>query len=385
MSTQSAVDTQDAKLDIGQITETINVTAEAELLDTSEASTGSVIDRDKLENLPNLGRDPFMLARLSEGVVWTGNPKFDRMEDQSGQSAMSIAGGPTRANNYTLDGISITSSTNRAVIIPDQDSVGEMKVQANTYDASMGRTGGGVFNATLRSGQNRMHGAAFGLLRAQPLLANTFFSNKAGLPIEQQPFKNYGDSLGGPVRIPKIYDGRNKTFFFVTTEGYRQFDAIASTSQVPTMAERNGDFSQSMYNQGTTAKPILVPWTMYDPLSTNLTTGTRTPFANNIIPQSQISPIGLNLASYYPLPTSVASYYGAPDYTVSLRTQDRADQGTFKLDENATSWLKLSGSYLHYGSQEPSNQTWPGSIATPGQTTIYRHVDSSYRATRWPL
>src|SRR5580658_977947 len=125
--TQTA-NTQDAKLDIGQVTETINVTADAELLDTSEASTGSVIDREKMEDLPNLGRDPFMLARLSEGVVWTGNPKFDRMEDQSGQSSMSIAGGPTRANNYTLDGISITSSTNQAVIIPDQESIGEMKV-----------------------------------------------------------------------------------------------------------------------------------------------------------------------------------------------------------------------------------------------------------------
>jgi len=372
--TQTAV-TADAVLQLGQVTETINVTAEAELLDTSEASNGSVIDREKLEDIPNLGRDPFMLARLSEGVVWTGNPKFDRMEDQSGQSSMSIAGGPTAGNNYTLDGISITDSTNRAVIIPDQDSVGEMKVQANTYDASMGRTGGGVFNATLRSGQNRMHGAAFGLLRAQPLLANTFFSNKAGLPIEQQPFKNYGDSLGGPVRIPKIYDGRNKTFFFVTTEGYRQFDAIASTSQVPTAAERTGDFSQSLYKASASATPV--QWTMYDPLSTNLSTGVRTPFPNNVIPASIISPIGRNIASYFPLPTSAPATYGASDYTVSLRTQDRADQGTFKLDEAPASWLKLSGSYLHYGSQEPSNQTWPGSIATPGQTTIYRHVDSS--------
>ena len=376
IATQSSVDA-DAKLDIGAVTETINVTAEAELLVTAEASNGSVIDRQKLEDLPNLGRDPFMLARLSEGVVWTGNPKFDRMEDQSGQSSMSIAGGPTRANNYTLDGISITSSTNQAVIIPDQDSVGEMKVQANTYDASMGRTGGGVFNATLRSGENRMHGAAFGLLRAQPLLANTFFSNKAGLPIEQQPFKNYGDSLGGPIRIPKIYDGRNKTFFFVTTEGYRQFDAVAATSQVPTFAERNGDFSQSMYNKGTTTNPQLVQWAMYDPQTTNLTTGARTQFANNVIPLSRIDPIGFKMASYFPLPTTAPLSYGAPDYTVSLRTQDRADQGTFKVDENATNWLKLSGSYLHYGSQEPSNQTWPGSIATPGQTTIYRHVDSS--------
>ena len=374
ISTQTAVNA-DAMLELGQVTETINVTAEAELLATAEASNGTVIDRQKLEDLPNLGRDPFMLARLSEGVVWTGNPKFDRMEDQSGQSAMSIAGGPTRANNYTLDGISITSSTNQAVIIPDQDSVGEMKVQANTYDASMGRTGGGVFNATLRSGENRMHGAAFGLLRAQSMLANNFFANKAGQPIPEQPFKNYGDSLGGPIRIPKVYDGRNRTFFFVTTEGYRQFDATTSTSQVPTALERNGDFSQSLYKANATTAPV--QWTMYDPLSTNLTTGARTPFTNNISPASRIDPIGFKMASYYPMPSTAPASYGASAYTVTLRTQDRADQGTFKIDESAASWLKLSGSYLHYGSQEPSNQTWPGSIATPGQGTIYRHVDSS--------
>ena len=133
--------TRDAKLDIGQVTETIDVTAEAELLNVSEASTGTDIDREKMEDLPNLGRDPFMLARLSEGVVWTGNPKFDRMEDQSGQAQMSLAGGPSGTNNYTLDGVSITDSTNRAVILPDMESVQEMKVQANTYDASHGTHG----------------------------------------------------------------------------------------------------------------------------------------------------------------------------------------------------------------------------------------------------
>ena len=269
ISTQSSV-AVDARLDIGQLTETINVSAEAELLTTAEASTGTVIDRGKLEDLPLLGRDPFLLARLSEGVVWTGNPKFDRMEDQSGQSQVSIAGGPVAGNNYLLDGISITDSTNRAVIIPVQDAVSEMKVQSNTYDASIGRTGGGVFNATMRSGSNRMHGSAFGLLRETDWLANNFFANKNGQAKPDSPFKNYGDSLGGPIRIPKIYDGRNKTFFYVSTEGYRQFDAVTSTSNVPTLLERVGDFSQSL---STTKNGSLQQ--MYDPMSTNLT-GVRT-------------------------------------------------------------------------------------------------------------
>jgi len=367
--TQTAA-TQDARLEIGQATETINVTAEAELLATSEASTGTDIDRQKLEDIPNLGRDPFMLARLSEGVVWTGNPKFDRMEDQSGQSAVSIAGGPTQTNNYTLDGVSITDSTNRAVIIPSMEGVEEMKVQANTYDASMGRTGGGVFNATMRSGQNRMHGSLFGIIRETSWLANTFFANEAGIPVLAQPFKNYGDSLGGPVRIPKIYDGRNKTFFFVTTEGYRMFDAATTVASVPTQLERVGNFSQSLSTLKNGSQQ-----TIYDPMSTNLSTGARTPFSGNIIPASQLSPIGLALASYYPNPTGATPYYGAPNASLVVNVQDRADQGIFKLDHEFKSWLKASATYLHYGSTEPSNTFFPN-LGTPGQTIYERHVDA---------
>ena len=130
----------------------VNVTEEVPLLETANASTGQVIDRQKLVDLPNLGRNPFMLSKLSQNVVQVGNPKFNRMQDQSGSSQISIAGGPVRGNNYLLDGISITDSTNRAVIIPSLEAVQEVKVQANTYDAEMGRTGGGTFNTYLKSG-----------------------------------------------------------------------------------------------------------------------------------------------------------------------------------------------------------------------------------------
>ena len=372
VATQSTV-TQDVKLEIGQVSETVNVSAEATpLIETAEASTGQVLDREKLEDLPNLGRNPFILARLSEAVVWTGNPKFDRMEDQSGSSQISIAGGPLQTNNYTLDGIAITDSTNRAVIIPTQEAVEEVKVQANTYDAEMGRTGGGTFNTTLRSGTNRVHGSLFGTVQDTDWLANNFFANRAGQAKPDQPFKNYGDSLGGPIRIPKVYDGRNRTFFYVSTEGYRQFDAASGTLAVPTALERIGDFSQSLSTQKNGLQQV-----MYDPLSTNLTTGTRTPFVGNAIPASRLSQIGLNLASWFPLPNGPTTYYGQPNYTYTVRTQDRADQGAFKLDQSFFSWLKASASYLHYGSTEPSNETFPGSIATPGQTIIYRHVDAT--------
>jgi hypothetical protein len=373
VSTQTAVSV-DLKMEIGQVTETINVTEAAPILEVSDASTGQVLDRDKLEDLPNLGRNPFILSRLTQTVVWTGNPKFDRMQDQSGSSQISIAGGPVQANNYTLDGISITDSTNRATIIPAQEAVEEVKVQANTYDAEMGRTGGGVFNTTLRSGTNRLHGSAFGLIRETDWLANNFFANRAGQAIPDQPFKNYGASLGGPVWFPKVYNGRNKTFFFVSFEGYRQFDAASSLFAVPTVLEKKGDFSQSKVAPTVTAGGLQL---MYDPTSTNLTTGARTPFSGNVIPVSRLSQIGLNMASYYPDPNGVTSYYGANNYTSTVRAFNRADQGTYKLDHQLFSWFKASLSYLHYGSQEPSNRWFPNQTGTPNQGVIYRKTDAT--------
>jgi hypothetical protein len=370
VSTQTAV-TIDFTLELGQVTEQINVAAEESLVDTADASTGQVIDSQKLTDLPNLGRNPFMLSKLSESVVQVGNPKFNRMQDQSGSSQISIAGGPVRGNNYTLDGISITDSTNRAVIIPSQESVQEMKVQANTYDAEMGRTGGGTFNTFLRSGTNELHGSAFGYLRRTEWLANNFFSNRAGQPIPDQPYKNYGGSIGGPVRIPKIYNGRDRTFFFVTGEAYRQYDASGTRLAVPTALERQGDFSSSFSRTGNGALQL-----MYDP-KTTLADGTRSLFPGNVIPANRLSAVGLKMASYFPAPNVATPYYGAPNFDSTVRAFNRADQMTFKGDHEVTRWWKASASYLHYGSQEPSNRWFPNQIASPNQGVIYRKVDAT--------
>src|SRR5207245_363302 len=218
VATQAFV-TLDLKLEIGDVTESVNVTEHVPLLETSNASMGQVVDRQKLVDLPNLGRNPFMMAKIAPNVVQAGDPRFNRMQDQSGSSQISIAGGPVRGNNYLLDGVPITNSTNLAIIIPTIESVQEVKIQANTYDAEMGRTGGGVFNTFLKSGSNEYHGSLFGYTRQTDWLANGFFQNAGGTPRAETPFYNYGGSIGGPVILPKLYNGRNKTFFWVTEEG----------------------------------------------------------------------------------------------------------------------------------------------------------------------
>jgi len=133
-------------------------TFEVTYIPTSNASQGQVLDNQQLSDLPNLGRNPFMLSRVEQNVMPVGDPAYNRMEDQSGSSQISIAGGPVRGNNYLLDGVPITDADNRAIIIPSIEAVQEVKVQADTYDAAMARTGGGMFNTFLKSGSNSYHG-----------------------------------------------------------------------------------------------------------------------------------------------------------------------------------------------------------------------------------
>ena len=365
----------DLKMEVGDVTQSVNVSEEIPLMETETASTGQVIDSQKLADLPNMGRNPFYEGvKISQNVVPGGDPKFNRMEDQSGSSQISIAGGPIRGNNYLLDGIPITDSQNRAVIIPSIEAVQEVKLQINTYDAEVGRTGGGTFNTFLKSGSNDFHAATFGYTWLQAGLANTFFGNAAGSnpdgspksPVASQPFYNYGAALGGPVVIPKLYNGRNKTFFWVSGEAYRQYEAATSQLSVPTAPEKLGDFSQSHNTSGGLQ-------TIYNPTASG-----RIPFANNIIPGSLLNPVGLAMASYYPLPNAATPFFGAPNYNSTAIIYDRADQVTAKMDQVFSSKIRASASYLHYGSREETN-AWFGfsDPGTPGQSMLVRHVDAT--------
>ena len=146
----------DLGLQVGATTESVEVTASEPLVDTGTSYGGQLIDAQKLQNLPNPGRNPFLFAKLENSVTATGDPRFVRFQDQSGSSTISISGAPMSSNNYLIDGVPITDFSNRAVIIPSIESVEEVKVQANTYDAEIGRTSGGNFNTTLRSGSSAL-------------------------------------------------------------------------------------------------------------------------------------------------------------------------------------------------------------------------------------
>jgi len=370
VATQETV-SLDLKMEIGSVSESVQVTEEVPLIETTNASQGQVLDRQQLVDLPNLGRNPFMMSKLAQNVTPVGDPHYNRMEDQSGSSQISIAGGPVRGNNYLLDGIPITDAANRAIIIPTLEAVEQVKVQSNTYDAEMARTGGGMFNTYLKSGTNDVHGSLFGTMRQTSWAANNFFNNAAGIPLPQQPNRTFGASFGGPVIIPKLYNGKNRTFFWLAWEDYDDTQSNSSQFTAPTALERIGDFSQSKTASG--ALNVI-----YDPQSTVCagSTCTRQPFAGNVIPNNRLNPVGLAIAATYVNPQTASAFYGAPNLTQAALLPARAAQKTAKLDHEVTKWWRASLSYLRYFSLEPGNK-WFNTVSSPDQWLLQRRVDTT--------
>src|SRR6266446_5297027 len=153
--------TLDFTMETGNLTEQVVVTAGVPMVETSTASTGEVLSKTVLETLPSQNRNAFLMSVSVPTVVASGDAAYNRMQDQGGASAVSLGGGAVRANNYLLDGVSFAALDNRPAMFPGIESLQELKVQVHTYDAEMGRTGGGVFNATARSGSNDWHGSSF--------------------------------------------------------------------------------------------------------------------------------------------------------------------------------------------------------------------------------
>ncbi|NUQ30293.1 MAG: TonB-dependent receptor [Acidobacteriaceae bacterium] len=380
VATQQTV-TIDTPLAVGASSTTVEVTADAPLVDSSTASNGQVFDTQKLQDLPNLGRNPFLLTKLNTNVTATGDPRFNRFQDQSGSSAISVSGGPINGNNYEIDGVPITDFSNRAVIIPSVDAVQEMKIQTNTYDAEMGRTGGGNFNTLLKSGTNTLHGNLLGTTRQTNWSANTWNNNYNGSARPNITQYTYEGSIGGPVRIPHLYNGKDKTFFWLTEEGYRQRSPLAANYYLPTAAERSGDFSSSYIASG----KLL---TIYDPATTNSSTGNRTAFAGNVIPSSRQSAIGQKILAALPTCSAgctTGGFYGATNFRPTDLLGDRADEFVGKLDHLITQRWAANVSYMHYGSKEPGGNPL-GSFAGDGNSyLLYRKVDATTVNTTYTL
>src|SRR3954447_4901997 len=254
--------TLDLMMEVGAIEESVTVTGQAPLIETGNASQGTVLDSAALQTLPAPGRNAFMIGTTVPTVIPTGDTQFNRQQDQTNASLISLGGGTRRGNNYTLDGVPITDLRNRQSANPTIEALDDVKVQVHTYDAEMGRTGGGVFNTTLKSGTNQYHGSVF--YQTRPLWAakNNYFSDKAGLPKPNNPYYLGGGGFGGPIV-------KNRTFFWFAAENYTDTQSRSAREIMPTNLERAVYFSQTTNAAG---QRVII----YDPV-------TRQPFANNVI------------------------------------------------------------------------------------------------------
>lgn len=319
---------QDVVLQVGSQTESVTVTADVALLSTATASVGQVISSSQIENMPMNGRTALTLAQLAYGVTPSSDPRFTRPFDNGGPAGFSMGGGQSQSNELLLDGAPDMTRNRRVAYNPPVDSVAEVKVEAFQPDAAYGNTSGGTVNVVMKGGTNEFHGSLYEFHQNSALKSTPFFTNAAGQLKPVTRFNQYGGSIGGPVWIPKLINGKNKLFFFFTYEGIKQSEPEPTFSTIPSEAQRRGDFS-ALTSQGVT---------IYDPSTGVLNNGiiTRQPFPGNIIPSNRISPIATSILNYLPAPNATGSAIGQNNRFDNAVRSDNFSSYVGRIDYNVS-------------------------------------------------
>jgi hypothetical protein len=339
-------------LEVGASTETVEVTGAAPLVDAATSSLGQVIENQQIINLPLNGRNPFALGLLSGNTT----PMFGM-----GSNLPFIGGGGRfSANEVTLDGVDNNTVSNAGAIgrngiavVPSVDAVQEFKVKTSTFSAEFGHAAGSVINATIKSGTNELHGTVFEFLRNNVLDANNFFTNAAGQP--RAPFhqNQFGFAAGGPVWVPKVYNGHNRTFFFADYQGTRQSTSAGSAiTDVPPAALRSGDFSS-------------VKTAIFDPSSRRIgPTGVviADPFPGNIIPQSRLNATSVAIAGLVPQPNFGAPGALARNYFYQPSQFSNTDQGDVRVDQVLSAKNNFYARFSISANSKPAIGSFPGFI-----------------------
>ncbi len=323
----------DVVLQVGSQTESVTVTADVALLQTATASVGQVISSSQIENMPMNGRTALTLAQLAFGVTPASDPRFTRPFDNAGPAGFSMGGGQSGTNELLLDGAPDMTRNRRVAYNPPVDAVSEVKVEAFQPDAAYGNTSGGTVNVVMKGGTNEFHGSLYEFNQVSALKSTPFFTNAANQKKPVTRFNQYGGSIGGPIWIPKLINGKNKLFFFFTYEGIKQSEPEPTFATIATTAQRTGDFS-ALASQGVT---------IYDPNSGVLTNGiiNRTAFPGNQIPANRLSPIGRNILSFFPQPNAVGTSRGENNYFNNAVRSDIFGSYLGRFDWNVSDKHKL--------------------------------------------
>lgn len=344
----------DLTLEVGAAAEVVNVTAEAPLLETNTASAGQVIDQKRISDLPLSDGNPFVLHRLAPGVIYTGDLKFSRPFDNAGTSSITVDGAPG-GNEFTLDGSPNMASGRRVAFVPPRDVVEEFKVETANFDAQDGHTAGGTVNVVLKSGTNRLHGTLYEFLRNDKLSANDFFLNRGGRPRDSLRYNLFGGTAGGPIWLPRIYNGKNRTFFFFGYEGIKDRFPEPTQQTVPTNAQRNGDLSALL--------ALGSAYQIFDPLTARpaATAGRiqRDPIPGNLIPANRISSISKNYLALYPLSNQAGDREGRNNFLSGNVRGDDFHSETYRFDHQLTNRQRMFFRYTH-NSRRESRGNWSG-------------------------
>jgi hypothetical protein len=323
--------TIDVAMEIGQASESVQVTAETPLIDTSTTSMGQVIDSRRVVDLPLIAGNVTVMADLSPGVLFMPTfPKDVRPFDTGSGSA--IAGDGTRIGTaqFMIDGAMNNANAGFAYS-PPPGVVQELKVQTASFDASYGYLTGVTVNMSLKSGTNELHGQTYYFNQNPAVAANAFFLNMAAPKLTYKAHR-WGGHVSGPVYFPKLYNGKNKTFFMYGYEGWWSFDPVSiGFEAVPTPVERRGDFS-ALLALGTR-------YQIYDPLSIAPAAGglfSRQTLPNNVIPPSQINPLGAKIAQLYDLPNLAGNPDGVNNYTNGRNSHDNYYNHIVRVDHSLT-------------------------------------------------
>jgi hypothetical protein len=324
----------DVNLTVGEVAESVTVTANLAGLETENATLAKVVDNRAIINLPLNTRNVYNLVFLTPGVTGTVGNSY-------GEMRYSVNGARARTMDTMIDGVSAAHPTvngfNGISVFPSVDAIQEFKLLGADYPAEFGRSLGSVLNVVFKSGTNQWHGTAYEFLRNSALDANDFFANRRGQELLSFKRSQFGGVLNGPII-------KDKTFFMVSFEALRERRADSTVTSVPTALERAGDFSQTKTTSG---QPIII----YDPFSTKPNPSgsgyIRDAFPGNKIPASRFDPVAVNVAKYYPMPNTTPSGQSnnQSNYAASGTKPLDMTQSDYRVDHIFSSTQRIFGRY----------------------------------------
>jgi hypothetical protein len=348
------IGTINVTLKTGSLHDEVTVTSNAVLIEQTSSSMGYVTGATQIIELPT-NRSPYSLLTLSPGVIAGGNTGTGPIVSggRSNTTAVLFDGQDTR-NNSTLDN----------AYTPPQESIQEIRFITNSFSAEYGRSAGGVIAAAGKSGANQLHGSLYDYLKNDKLNANSWTNNRNNVARGRQRHNEYGFTLSGPVYIPRVYNGKNKTFFFFNWEQVNDHGVSTPTANVPTAQQKSGDFSQTF----TSANALI---RIYDPLTTvadpTQSSGFgRSVFPGNVIPSNRFDPIMKKVIAYYPEPTLAISPTLQTNWSQNFANITHTDKWFTRADQNFGDKNRL---FFRYGHQTSPRKSPYTNIAFPGETT----------------